>query len=350
VRISVSTVLHPNEQEPHVKTHANNRNSFIGVFVLLSLGLITPAAAQLSNLAPEVGAKIAAMGPQFSQEVVGGTFPLFAPYAKAARLTGVNVARDIAYGADPLNKLDIYQPEGKRGMPIVAFVHGGGYVGGDKNANGIFFGNVTAYFARHGMLGVNINYRLAPKNPFPAASEDLDSAVAWIRENGEKYGGDPGRIFLFGHSAGATHVASYLFDASLHPRSGGISGAVLVSGLYRITGEIPLPGIKAYFGADAAQYAARAPISHVKENRTPLFLVMAEYDPPFLATDSFELAREVCVRDGKCPRFTWLKGHNHVSQVASFDSPDEELGLQILGFIRNTSGPTKTDAKQAGVQ
>jgi acetyl esterase len=126
-----------------------------------------------------------------------------------------------------------------------------------------------------------------------------------------------------------------VFDASLHPKSGsGVAGAILISGFYRVTPDNLAPNIKAYFGDDTGQFAQRSPITHVRESRVPLFLAIAEYDPVFLATPSLELAASVCARDGKCPRFSWLKGHNHISETASFDTADEELGRQILDFIR----------------
>jgi triacylglycerol lipase len=219
-------------------------------------------------------------------------------------------------------------------MPVVIFVHGGGYVGGDKNKYGPIYGNVAAFFARNGMLGVNATYRLAPRDPWPAGGDDVGRMVAWAKANAKTFGGDANRIYLFGHSAGATHVASYVFDASLQPKSGvGVAGAILLSGLYRVTEKDTAPNIKAYFGEDASKYAARSSVSHVNESKVPLFIATAEYDPVFLGTPSYELASLVCLRDGKCPRFIWLKGHNHISEAASFDTGDRELGRAIVDFI-----------------
>src|SRR5262249_57435317 len=89
--------------------------------------------------------------------------------------------------------------------------------GGDKNADGVFYGNLGHYFAGHGILTVVANYRLAPAHPWPAGSQDVASAVAWVRANAKAYGGNPERIILFGQSAGATHSAGYLFFTSLSP-------------------------------------------------------------------------------------------------------------------------------------
>jgi acetyl esterase len=112
-----------------------------------------------------------------------------------------------------------------------------------------------------------------------------------------------------------------------------VAAAVLVSGFYEVTPENLAPNVAAYFGGDARKYAARSPITHVGESNVPLFIAMAEYDPPFLEIPSLDLAAQVCSRDGKCPRFAWLKGHNHISEIASINTKDDELGRLVLDFI-----------------
>ncbi len=314
------------------------------IHICVALGLAAsvaavPAAAQISNAPTKVRTKIAEMGAKLDPALIKTTIGMYLPLVKEAPpLRDVAVTTDIAYGDDPRQKLDLYQPEGKRGMPVVAFVHGGGYVGGAKNAYaGAIYANVPSYFARHGMLGVNVEYRLAPQHPWPAGAEDVGKAVAWLRANAAEHGGNPDRIFLIGHSAGATHVASYVFDSSLQPKDGpGVAGAVLVSGFYRVTPQDQAPNVVAYFGKDASQLAARSPITHLRESKVPLLVATAEYDPVFLAVSSYELAAQVCARDGKCPHFAWLAGHNHISETASIDTKDEELGRDILDFIRAT--------------
>lgn len=306
------------------------------VGMLAALGFIArPACADISSLPPEVGAAIAAMGANLNAEVVGKTVALMKPLVASAPLTGIKLSAELSYGADPLQKFDLYQPVKARRAPIVVFVHGGGFSGGDKNSYGPIYGNVTAYLARHGFLAVNANYRLAPKAVWPQQAEDVGLIVAWLKANGARYGGDSGRIFLIGHSAGATDVASYVLDDRLHPKDGpDVVGAILISGVYRSASL--RPSDRPYFGADASQYEARMPASHVGESKLPLFLVTAEFDPIFLAPDTYDLAARICVRDSKCPRFAWLKGHNHLSETMSLGSKDEGLGRQILDFIRTT--------------
>jgi acetyl esterase len=282
---------------------------------------------------PGVAAQIAAIGAKFDNEILMQTRALSLPFVKRQSTAGVTVTPDIAYGADARQKLDLYQPEGRR-LPILVYIPGGGYVGGDKNADGVFYGNLGVYFARHGMLVVIANYRLAPAHPWPAGAEDVAGAIGWARANGEAHGGDPNRLFLFGQSAGATHSASYLFDPQFHGAAGvGVKAAVLMSGgAYRVAGTLGT-NQAAYFGSDAAQYEARSPITHVGKSKVPLFLSVAEFDPGALTAPTYDLARAASLRDGKSPQFHYMRGHNHVSTVMSLGSDEDDVGARVREFL-----------------
>ena len=286
-----------------------------------------------ADFPPGVAEKIKAIGPKFDNETLAQTRELYAPLVKRQSAAKVTVTADIAYGGDPRQKLDLYRPEGRR-LPILVYIPGGGYVGGDKNADGVFYGNLGVYFANHGYLTVIANYRLAPANPWPAGAQDTGGAIAWARREGESHGGDTNRVFLFGQSAGATHAASYLFDPQFHSAGGvGIKAAVLMSGgAYSVPAK-PSPNHIAYFGADASQYEARSPITHVGKSKVPLFLSIAEYDPGFLTAPTYDLARAVSLRDGQSPQFAYFRGHNHVSTVQSLGSGQDDVGERVREFL-----------------
>ncbi len=295
-----------------------------------------PASAQIANLPSGVQAKLASFGPVLTPELVRDTQAALLPLVLARARTGITITRDVEYGPDARQRLDVFQPATGRDLPVVIYVPGGGYVAGNKNSNEGIYSNIGTFFARQGMLGITANYRLAPQHPWPAGAQDVGLVVAWAKANAARHGGNPERVFLFAHSAGATHAASYVFDPALHPAGGpGVVAAILVSGVYRVTPESAAsPNVKAYFGADASLYEARSPINHVGASKVPLFLAIAEFDPPFLAQPNLELAQRVCARDGKCPPLAWLKGHNHISEVSSIDSDDQELSGRVLAFIR----------------
>lgn len=108
---------------------------------------------------------------------------------------------DVDYGTGPLEKLDVYFPKSKLGakMPILVFLHGGGWRIGDKQQHG----NKGALYAQNGIVFVNVNYGLAPQVVHPNQVLDVAKAIRYAVDHAPEWGGDPERIFLMGHSAGA---------------------------------------------------------------------------------------------------------------------------------------------------
>ena len=274
--------------------------------------------------------RVAEIGTAFSPDILHETAELYSslvvPPSPKVRST-----LDIAYGQHSRQQLDIYSSAGSD-QPIVLLVPGGGFVAGDKRAGEPFFRNVAGFFAERGIVGVAMNYRLAPEHQWPSGSEDVAGAVEWLYANAKEYGGDPSRIFLFGQSAGATHVATYLFDPVIAPKRG-VAGAILVSGLYDIADAPMEPNILAYYGSDRSRFTLRSPLTHVNQSTVPLFLAIAEFDPLFLATPTLDLAKAVARRGGKTPPLLWMADHNHVSTVFSFGTGDNELGDRIVAFV-----------------
>ncbi len=124
------------------------------------------------------------------------------------RNRGVRVHRDIAYAPEHGKRglLDVYTAaEGElRGAPVLLQVHGGGWSIGSKNTQGL---PLMQHLAAKGWICVSINYRLAPRDPFPAQVVDVKRAIAWVKEHIEEYGGDPSYLAITGGSAGG-HLAA----------------------------------------------------------------------------------------------------------------------------------------------
>jgi triacylglycerol lipase len=110
------------------------------------------------------------------------------------------------------------------------FLHGGGFVRGDKSGAA----NVGIYFARHDILAITMNYRFAPEIQWPEGAQDIGGVLKWIHQNGEKYGGDINRIFLMGTSAGAPHLATYVFFENFQIENDGVPGSILFSFAKRV--------------------------------------------------------------------------------------------------------------------
>ncbi|MDR2654680.1 MAG: alpha/beta hydrolase [Oscillospiraceae bacterium] len=116
-----------------------------------------------------------------------------------------NKKLDLPYGTDPLQTLDLYYPkETKEKYPLVILVHGGGFTHCDKRDFHLYPGFFTL---DRGFALASVNYRLAPKDPYPAAVEDVKDAVAYLRGNAAELNLDSGNFFLYGTSAGGNLVA-----------------------------------------------------------------------------------------------------------------------------------------------
>jgi triacylglycerol lipase len=286
----------------------------------------------MSQMPDTIRQALAAIGPHFNPDVLERTRALYAPLVSTAG--GVEEVHDLPYGSNARQKLDVYTPsrDGKR--PVLVYVPGGGFTGGDKRSDERFYGNLGRWFARQGLTVVIVNYRLAPAYGYPAGAEDIRSALAWTWTNIGEYGGNQDQMFLFGQSAGASHAASCLFDPMVREAPNQPLGAILASGVYRMTAETNSPNHLAYFGKDASKYEARSPMTHVATSKVPLLLSLAEFDPIGLSVPTLELAAAVAARDGKTPQLFYQPHHNHVSTVLSFDTGDETFGRVILDFIR----------------
>jgi acetyl esterase len=305
---------------------------FIKLFSLFALATlyITPTQAQMSANPPEIGQKIREMGPKLNRKIVMGTNKLYGPLMKKMARDGVKITKNQSYGTHERHKLDIYQSLNSSGpVPIVLFLHGGGFVRGDKKG----FANIGTYFARHGVLGITANYRLAPEVKWPAGAEDISGMIKWIKANGAKFGGNAKRVFLMGSSAGAGHLASYVFFEAHQVKNDGVTGAILVSGpTYELT-----PGKRnhfPYFGEDSAKYPAMSSIKNIDGRKIPLFIAYAELDMPPIQKQNMLLIDALYKRDKMLPTVKQLIGHNHISITRHFNTKDESLGPDLLEFIK----------------
>jgi len=265
--------------------------------------------------------------------------PLLAKQPRA----GVRVVQDLAYGPDTRHRLDIYRPEAASvaSVPVVIVFHGGGFVRGDKSERD----NAGLLFARSGLMSVVPNYRLGPAHRWPAGAEDVVQAVSWVRQHAAEHGGDPGRIWLLGESAGATHVASATLLRRFHPPGGlPIAGAVLISGVYnpelllrarRQFGiATPDPRNEAYFGSDFELYPSMSIVDQIDAKPLPLLITYAELDLVPMQVQAGELFARLVTRHGFSPELEVIRGHNHLTQVYSINTGDESLSAPVLQFLR----------------
>lgn len=289
-----------------------------------------------------ITAEIRRMGNVFNPEVLRTTYALFTPLQEQAPKDGVEVHTDLAYGDHERQRLDVFAPLERPAAPapVVVYVHGGGFVAGERSPfPGLIYDNVPTFFARHGVVGINATYRLAPDFKWPAGAADVGGVVAWLKANIADYGGDPERIFLMGQSAGSSHVATYTFIEKVHGAGGpGIAGAMLLSGSYApmdadFSDGKPAENQFAYYGENVDAWRDMSPLYHVKPGHPPVFIVVAEFDPYPLAWPSAALAAALVKCDRRAPWFKMLPNHNHVSPAMQINSAVDILGPDLLAFV-----------------
>ena len=291
--------------------------------------LATASRAQVpANIAEKVRAAGQAMDPTVGQ--------LYAPLFPKEVWAGVSVERDIAYGSDALQKLDVFTPDGAkaRKLPVLLFVHGGGFTRGDKHGD-FYPDNITLWTAKNGMVGVNIDYRLAPKDPWPAGVNDLTSAIAWTQANIARYGGDPNRIVLFGHSAGANHVADYAAHPEVRgPEASSVKGVIMLSPVYSTAPAAAAARPNAYYGQDADLGSAPGQITRLTASPYPLFYGYAQFDPPPMKATAAALIEGLCRTKSRCPHSVELKDSNHFTEGMAVGTPDLQLTGPLLQWIK----------------
>jgi dienelactone hydrolase len=295
------------------------------------LSLTTMSAASFAQVPPDIAEGIRKIGPIVDTP---NTTKLYAPLFKERiePYPNVTVVRDVAYGPDPANKLDVFSagPATPANKPVVFYVHGGGFERGDKRQSGSpFYDNVMLWLTEHGMVGVNLNYRLAPKNTWPTAHEDMAAAVRWVQANIAQYGGDADRVALWGQSAGASLIAGYLAHPQFWgPKGHGVKAAVMNSGFYAND-----RGGSAYFGNDPKELQERSSVEGLKKATIPLLISHTEVDLPDAITQADATNKALCDA-GRCPTYVVFKDHSHISQNYSVGTPDTSVSGPILQVLR----------------
>jgi triacylglycerol lipase len=299
-----------------------------------SAGIVSDSTS--GGMPPEIAAELRAIGARIEPVRTG---ELYAPLHPKEPYPWLAVTRDVAYGSHERNVLDVFTaPTPGTGKPVVVFVHGGGFARGAKHTPGSpFYDNIGVWAVGYGLVGITVNYRLAPEHTWPSGIEDMAAIVTWLKANVARYGGDPNKIFFWGHSAGAAHVADYVANRANAGREAGVAGAILTSGFYDLGTEVSV--WQAYYGADVASYAERSSLPGLLKTTVPLLVVDAELDDPvnFQAqADKLTAARAAA---GKPVERVHLAGHSHISETYAVGTGDRSLSGPVLAFIRRLNAP-----------
>lgn len=261
---------------------------------------------------------------------------------------GPEVAKDVRYGDQDRQVLDVYWAAGAKAKPVVFWIHGGGWVTGDKSDVQV----KPRVFVEKGFVFVAANYRLLPKVDMGTIVRDVAKAVHWIHDHAAEYGGDPGRILVMGHSAGAQLAAlictdqRYLKDEGLSPAA--LKGCVPVDGdTYDVpaiieTNEtrrrlhgLPLPtfGHREKFGNDPAKHREFSAVTHVASGKgLPPFLILYVAGNPDTTVQAQHLANTLKVAGVQATAFG--AGETHHNKInADLGVPGDPATKALFEFL-----------------
>lgn len=277
-------------------------------------------------------ANLCAFGNVLGPDVMQQSRALFAALQPSPPET-VRLDADLACGPDPRHRLDLFTPHDAApaaGWPVLVFVHGGGFIAGDKTVPGMpFHRNIGWWAAARGWLAANVTYRLAPGTTAPGGAEDVALAIDWIARNAARLGANPNRIVLMGHSAGAAHVAHCV--ARGLPAGIPIAHAILASGVIEPTTMPAAPWMDAYYGDPRA--ARHANLPGLAAAAVPLSIIVAEFDPPeFHAQAEAAHAARRAAGQADAPPLV-LPNQNHYSTTLHINAEDSAFTRLLASLV-----------------
>lgn len=283
---------------------------------------------------------------------------VIAPFYRTAPLVAALELSGIAYvegpGAHPVkHRLDLFVPAEGRDWPTVVFVHGGNWIEGDKSLHvwgADIYRNIGRFLAARGYGAAIINYRLIPEVGWEAQPADVASAVKWIHANIAARGGDPNRIVLMGHSAGAQLAAlvavdpKWLDDAGV-PRQA-IAGVAAVSGAgydisdaetYVLLGHTKHYYAKQFHTVGSPNWERDAsPINFIDERDPPFLIMFATGDPSGLRRQS-QIFQRALAKAGVWNWMAPISGLNHTGVILEMSRPDRTPALVLVRYLDRLS-------------
>ncbi len=265
-------------------------------------------------------------------------------------------AQNIPYALAPHERqvLDIYSPKDAKNLPVVFWIHGGGWQGGDKTSVQL----KPQAFVDKGFVFVSTNYRLLPGVEMDAIIRDIAKSLAWTHRNIAKHGGDPQRILVMGHSAGAQLAAIICTDdrylKAENVALSNIKGCVPVDGdTYDIpaiieTAEtrnrvhgLPQPkyGHRLKFGNDPAKHLDYSAVTHIAPGKNiPPFLILYVADHPDTSAQAQRLNTKLT--EAKITSKAYgAKETNHTRLNDNLGLPDDPATSELFNFVQRALSP-----------
>jgi acetyl esterase/lipase len=260
---------------------------------------------------------------------------LLGPAADAS----VRVVKDVGYLGGKVyaldkDKLDLYLPESRKGVPVMVWIHGGALQEGDKEQQA----GVGRRFAAAGIATAVVNYRLSPSVAHPAHIQDVAASFAWVKRQIAGYGGDPDHVFVVGHSAGA-YLAALLATDERYLRAHGLAlrdirGAVPVSGFFWVEREGVAPDRpKTVWGAAPQTWPDASPAHHVRAGLPPMLILYADGDEPWRRRQNVELGEALKAASSPPVDVVEIARRSHMSIWEKLTDPGDPTAERIITFV-----------------
>jgi acetyl esterase/lipase len=280
---------------------------------------------------------------------------MFAILTLTVAAHGQTIRKDISYAeagvADPRRTLDVFAPADAKGLPVVFWIHGGGWQAGDKSDVKL----KPQMFMDKGFVFVSINYRLLPDVDMGALTRDVAKAFRWVYDHAAEFGGDPKRVLVGGHSAGAQLAALICTDDRYLKEErvpfDVLKGCVPVDGdtydipamietaetRWRVHGmPTPTSTHRVKFGNDPAKHKDFSAVTHVaKDKGIPPFLILHVAAHPDTSAQAFRLG--AVLKDAGVPaRVFGAKDTNHNKLNDDLGLPEDPATKALYEFIAET--------------
>ncbi len=338
---------------------------------LLIAILIAAVGVSNAQVPPEIAKQLVNIG---RGVCVPETAQIYRPLHRNPPYPETYIARDISFGPDPKNVLDVFTAmKGGKNRPVLIYVSGGA---GNKQQGGpngdVFYDNIMLWAAKNGMVGFNMQRR--PGQTWDDPAKDISLIVFWVNQNAAKYKGNPKRVFIWAQSAGNVPTSTYIGHPEYYgPQGVGVKGVVFMSPpAFNILPATPppVPAGGGGFGAcgrpdgqpvaaaapkggpggpggggkgdgkgrgaqpDAATQLARSNLPGLVKSKVKFMVSVAELDPPNIIGFAETLKSELC-KAGDCPTYMVYKDHSHISEVMSPDTADDSVTGPILKWMKS---------------
>jgi hypothetical protein len=357
---------------------------------LAAIAFVTAGAAQ-AQVPPDIAKQLVTIG---RGVCVPETSKLYLPLHSKPPYPGISISRDVKFGPDGMDVLDVFSPEkGSGNRPVLIYISGGA---GNKlggGPEGIFYDNIMLWAVKNGMVGVNVQRHAGyAADDYYGPAKSIGMAVEWVRNNIAKHKGNPARVLTWSQSAGNQPVANYIGHSDLYgPNGVGLKGAVFMSspgfsilpatppqaqggnggpcndpvtgqpsaggrggpggggpgggGAARGTGGGRGTGGAAARGTgggggrgrgqvDEATLLARSDLAGLVSSKLPFIVSSAELDPPGVIAFA-ETLRDALTKAGRAPLYLTFKDHSHISEVEAVNTKDVSVTGPILKWMKS---------------